>query len=565
MFLTPLTPPKRSAGMSAAGVAGVRSATRLGLFVAAALMGLPAIAADSTHSSHQVTQTAERVQMIVKSSRVLSLSDRIPRFQVHNEEILTATPISENQIQIFAKVPGSTELNLWDTQDQQYTVTVTIIGDAREVEGVLNSQLPLASLKVTPIRESAILSGYVTTADDVERAVAITEQFYGVVINNISVIGLQQVLLHTRIMEVSRTKARNLGIDLAFFGDVFDRSTSLLTGTKGLVSGTDTGPSLGLGDSNVSLNSIGRFNALIEALEKNDLVKLLAEPTLVSTHGRAANFTLGGRTPYVVSGANGAQSVNYLPFGTIVDFVPFVVGPGRVRLEVRAEVSERNESVGIALRDGTQIPGFLSRNVDTAVEMNAGETFAVAGLLYNRTEASIKRVPFLGSLPYGGSLFRNVSESTNQLELLIMVTPELVDAMAPHEVPPGGPGLNTQSPGQHEFYADGHIEVPNLKGDQCAYPSGGPGIPDRDIRYGTPMTPNHHYQNEVIVDPTIPSAVMEQPGEMMLLSPQANATPAPAATPAQRRGWGTGIRQAAARITPRPTGPESATLIEPRR
>ena len=564
MLLTPANPSKATAGWLGAVIAPLRDgwagwlATLLA--IAATTSGWPAVA-ESTHSSHEVTQTAERVQMIVKSSRVLSLSDRIPRFQVHNEEILTATPISENQIQIFAKVPGSTELNLWDTNDQQYTVTITIIGDAREVEGVLNSQLPLASLKVTPVRESAILSGYVTTADDVERAVAITEQFYGVVINNIHVLGLQQVLLHTRMLEISRTKARDLGIDLAFFGDVFDRSASVLTGTKGVVFGDNSSGAFTSGISgNTSVSVAGRFNSLIEALEGNNVVKLLAEPTLISTHGRAANFNLGGRAPYVVNGGNGNTTVEYLPFGTQIDFIPFVVGQGRLRLELRAEVSELDESVGINTA-GARVPGFRSRTVDTAVEMNAGETFAIAGLLFNRTEASVSRVPFFGSLPYAGALFRNITERKNEVELLIMVTPELVDAMAPHEVPAGGPGLNSHSPGQHEFYVDGHIEVPNLRGDRCGQPTCGPGIADGDIRYGVPPT---------LSVPQQPETLMEVPGEMILLPPQANATAGGrdgVASPAVRRGWGTEVRQASANASPRPrvAGIESATLIGPAR
>ncbi len=171
---------------------------------------------DST-VSHDISQSVERLEMLVKSSRILTLEERIPKFQVHNEEVLGATPVSQNQMQIFAKTPGTTQLNLWDTNDKLYTVDVTVLADAREVEGILSSQLPLASLKVMPINSGAIVSGTVTSVDDVDRAVAIVEQFYTTVVNNIKVVGVQQVLLHTRIMEVSRTKLRDLGIDWGTF------------------------------------------------------------------------------------------------------------------------------------------------------------------------------------------------------------------------------------------------------------------------------------------------------------------------------------------------------------
>ncbi|MEM8910297.1 MAG: pilus assembly protein N-terminal domain-containing protein [Planctomycetota bacterium] len=419
----------------------------------------------SVSADHTITQTVERMDMIVKSSRVLSLGDRIPRFQVHNEEILGATPVSENQIQVFAKNPGTTQVNLWDEDDKLFTIDVTVVADAREVEGILSSQLPLASLRVTPINESAILSGYVTSVDDVDRAVAIAEQFYTVVINNIEVVGVQQVLLHTRIMEVSRTKLRQLGIDLAFS----DTNFTILNG-PGAILDVARGSADGIfptgGASNLRFNVNGDFEALCEALHQNNLTKLLAEPTVVATHGRPARFTVGGRVPYIVPSGNGQVQVNYEDFGTSIDFLPFVIGPGRIRLEVRPEVSELDDARGININD-TVVPAFTSRYVETAVEMQAGQTFALAGLLQSRTEAVVRRTPVLGSIPYVGALFRNTREERNEIELLIMVTPELVDAMDPHDVPPGGPGLNSDSPDDVEFYAHGYIEVPNLKGDRC--------------------------------------------------------------------------------------------------
>ncbi|MEM6364132.1 MAG: pilus assembly protein N-terminal domain-containing protein, partial [Planctomycetota bacterium] len=428
--------------------------------VAQSASSLTSISAD-----HTISQTVERMDMIVKSSRVLSLGDRIPRFQVHNEEVLGATPVSENQIQVFAKNPGTTQINLWDTDDKLYTIDVTVVADAREVEGILSSQLPLATLRVTPINESAILSGYVTSVDDVDRAVAIAEQFYTVVINNIEVVGVQQVLMHTKILEVSRTKLRKLGVDLVFADDNFN----VLNGPSSLlnVAGNATPGATALGSVSTGRMSInGNFESLLEALQQDNLVKLLAEPTVVATHGRPARFTVGGRVPYIIpAGANQFQ-VAYEDYGTSIDFLPFVIGPGRIRLEVRPEVSEPDEVRGIRL-DNTIVPAFTTRYVETAVEMQAGQTFALAGLLQSRSESIARRTPFLGHLPYVGTLFRNIREERNEIELLIMVTPELVDAMDPMEVPIGGPGLNSDSPDNKELYCYGHIEVPNLKGDRC--------------------------------------------------------------------------------------------------
>jgi len=421
-----------------------------------------------TAVAHNISQPSERVEMIVKSSRILTLEERIPKFQVYNEQVVGATPVSQNQIQIFAKTPGTTQLNLWDTNDRLYTVDVIVMADARQVEGILESQLPLATLKVIPIETSAIISGTVTSVDDVDRAVAITEQFYTTVVNNIRVVGVQTVLLHTKIMEVSRTKLRDLGIDWGSVstGSYFYSAPSGLIDVA--VSGTGAFPTSGamLSATNKVFANAGDFQALVAALRKQDLIKFLAEPTVVATHGRPARFNVGGRVPYVVPN-NNSVTVNYEEFGTAVDFLPFVVGPGRIRLEVRPEVTEPDPSRSISA-EGIDVPAFSSRYVETAVELQAGQTFAIAGLLQSRTEAVSRATPFFGELPYIGVAFRRVTEVRNDIELLITVTPELVEAMDPHEVPRGGPGLNSMSPPDTDLYLHGHIEVPNLLGrDHC--------------------------------------------------------------------------------------------------
>ena len=444
---------------------------------------------NETPVSHNISQSVERLEMLVKSSRILTLEARIPKFQVHNEEVLGATPVSQNQIQIFAKTPGSTQLNLWDTEDKLYTVDVTVLADAREVEGILSSQLPFASLKVLPVNNSAIISGTVTSVDDVDRAVAIVEQFYPSVVNNIKVVGVQQVLLHTRIMEVSRTKLRDLGIDWGTSSsDSFFYSSpgGLIDIAGSTIGGALPSPEAALSATNRVFINGGDFEALITALRKQDLVKFLAEPTVVATHGRPARFNVGGRVPYIVPTGNNAVTINYEEYGTAVDFLPFVVGPGRIRLEVRPEVTEPDDSRAISAA-GIQVPAFSSRYVETAVELQAGQTFAIAGLLQSRTEAVTRATPWLGELPLVGMMFRRVRDERNDIELLITVTPELVDAMDPHEVPCGGPGLNSMPPCDTELYCHGHIEVPNMLGNDANCATDGYSIDGFGTMQGSPV------------------------------------------------------------------------------
>jgi pilus assembly protein CpaC len=422
-----------------------------------------------TSTSYEVRQPVQQLDMIVKTSRVITLEGRIPKFQVHNEELVSATPVSENQIQVFAKIPGATQLNIWDTEDRQYTIDISVVADARMVEGILNSQLPFASLKVTPIGEGSIISGTVTSAEDVERAVAITEQFYTTVINNIKVVGVQQVLLHTKLMEVSRTKLRELGIDWAFNGN-----TLSITSAPGAIAANGFQSQIVAGD----------FNALLAALRRDSLIKLLAEPTVVATHGRPARFSVGGEVPFIIPTGLGAFQIEYKEFGTSVDFLPFVVGPGRIRLEVRPEVSEPDAARGI-VTDGITLPAFTTRYVETAVEMQSGQTFAIAGLLQSRTETQTDKIPLLGEMPYMGVLFRKVRVLQNDIELLITVTPEFVEAMDPFEVPCGGPGLRSAAPSDKELYLKGYVEVPVINGE-CGMIGGGVGQPGTCVDGGQP-------------------------------------------------------------------------------
>ena len=258
-------------------------------------------------------------------------------------------------------------------------------------------------------------------------------------------------------MEVSRTKLRQLGIDWAkLTGDDF-----VIQSAAGLINAaaTQAGTISGTGDSMRFgiVSPGGTFGALIDVLKQNSLAKILAEPTLVTISGRPARFVVGGEIPIAVSGGLGVTTVEFREFGTIIDFVPIVKGNGRIHLEVRPHITEIDPS----LRDPvTGTPGFRTRSVDTAVEMMSGQTLALAGLIQTRVESENKGIPWLSDLPWIGAAFRRVQESVNEVELLIMVTPEIIAPLDPHEVPPFGPGGFTTSPSDFDLFVKGYMEVP---------------------------------------------------------------------------------------------------------
>lgn len=357
----------------------------------------------SLPGNHQIADAFERMELTVKTSRTLSLSTRIPRFQVHDEAVVSATPVSDHKIQISAKRPGTTQVNVWDTDDKLYTIDVTVVSDASPIETLLTSQLPLASLKVTPVNNAAIVSGFVTRADDVKLAIMIVEQFYATVINNIQVAGTTQVILHTRIMEVRCAKLRQLGLHTPWCNS-----------------------STGTSQSQHCYRADGHFDALMGSLEKQQLVKLVAAPSVIATHGQHASFVVGGRVPNVLSDCTGQSNVAYEEYGTRIDFLPLVVGVDRIRLQVRPEVSEPDPGRSISA-GAMQASAFTTRHVETTVEMQFGQTVLIAGFMQSRDKSIIRSTPVLSEVPGIGKLFRKVHCEHNEFELLIAITPELVD------------------------------------------------------------------------------------------------------------------------------------------
>lgn len=417
----------------------------------------------------RVTSASEQLKITVDSSRIITLRKRIPQAQVNNPEILELTALSPTQVQVFARKVGVTQVNLWDEDGNVYTVDVTVVGNSRELAMLLKSQFPNASIEVVPVSSGVLLSGYVDQPEQTKQIMEIAEEYYPKVISNLSVGGVHKVLLHVKVMEVSRTKLRELGFDWA---TVSKNGSTVLSAPTGILQDAASAATTG-GETfafTVVDDGVNAFIGVLDALRQDNLLRVLSEPTLVTVSGERAFFQVGGEFPIMVPQSLGTVSIEYRKFGTQVEFVPIVLGNGKINLEVWPRVSEIDNSQSVTLND-TTVPGLKVREVKTMVEMEAGQTLAIAGLVQTRTEAERRGLPLVSDLPYVGAAFRKVMERQNEIELLILVTPELVDAMEPEEVPACGPGTQTASPNDHELYLRGHIEVP-----RCC-PPGSPSIP----------------------------------------------------------------------------------------
>jgi pilus assembly protein CpaC len=180
---------------------------------------------------HEIKHSHDRVEMVVNSSRILKLDQKIPKAVVNNPELLDVTPLSPNEIQIFAKKAGVTQVNVWGEDEKIRAVDVIVFADAQELAMLLKHQFPNAALRVIPLANSVVISGYLDDADQVGRIIQMAEDFHPKVINNIRIGGVQQVLLHVKVLEVSRTKLRSAGFDFSQFG----ANNMAVSGISGLV------------------------------------------------------------------------------------------------------------------------------------------------------------------------------------------------------------------------------------------------------------------------------------------------------------------------------------------
>ena len=253
-------------------------------------------------------------------------------------------------------------------------------------------------------------------------------------INNMTVTGSQQVNIRVRFAEVSRTELQSYGVDwnVGYKSAGFEFN---MFQNNGVPSGNSGNFGLNLGQDH-GIN----FDILIEALQRNGIVKILAEPNLTAVTGQTAKFLAGGEIPIPIPQGNDVVTVQYKQFGVSLGFTPTLIGRNRIALNVQPEVSSLSDSGAAIGANGFQLPSFIVRRADTTVEVASGQTFAIAGLFQQRTARNVEKFPVLGDVPVLGPLFQSQRFQREETELVILITPYLVepvrDSLAtPHDRP----------------------------------------------------------------------------------------------------------------------------------
>lgn len=431
---------------------------------------------------------AQLITVPVNQGVLVDFSLPLKEVRVANPAIAEAAVTSPRQLLLSGKSFGTTQLVVWVNGGSQRVFNIAVDLDLERLQASIRAAVPQADVKVKALLNSVVISGNVPDATDAERVMQIARIYTESVVNHMKVAGSNQVMLHCTVAEVNRSVIRQLGFNgwMAgenfqdmFFVDNLDGINPSNIGAAGNVNVMGSVPFLtGMDGIPITGNTTLSFGfpraqmqIFVQALKENGLLTVLAEPNLVAISGQEATFLAGGEFPIPVpqGGTNNAITIDFKQFGVYLKFTPAVLGEGRIRLSVNPEVSEPDYSQAITLT-GYVVPGLVQRSVNTVVELGSGQTFAIGGLLSERTRASARKVPGLGDIPVLGQLFSSVRYQTNESEMIVLVTPEIVAPISPDQVN-YVPGDDRKAPNDFEFYVLGQQDALN------------PGTPRR---YGAP-------------------------------------------------------------------------------
>ena len=430
----------------------------------------------------EVVGEEQKLEMVIDSTRILRFGFDVENVFISNEKIVSIQPMDARQYFVAASTAGISTLTATDPKTgQTHSVNIYVQPDVRELQEKLSALFPDAALRVSAFRTGVAVTGFAPNGEMITRITDVARGYHDPVFNLIQVGGAQQIALQVQVLEVSRTKINDVGFDFAGANG----SSFYSNGVGGLLSSVTAaaggGAPAAAGAATARFGIVSGDNAFfgfIQALKKMQCAKLMAEPTLTTTSGVPAVFNNGGEFPILVPQSLGTSTVQYREFGTRVDFVPIVQADGQIQLNVRPYITERDEANAITLA-GATIPALRSRWAETTVTMASGQTLAIAGLTFQRSEGSNQGNPILADIPWVGAAFRRTRQTYNEIELLILVTPHFVEAADEGEIT-GGPGLNTRLPTDYELHVLGHVEVPidyPINGrtncnDNCAAPAG---------------------------------------------------------------------------------------------
>ena len=406
--------------------------------ITAALLGLAA--------GPFLAQSAEDLRITVGKSIVIDYPGDIRQISTSNPEVVDASPVTTREILMSGKGLGSATMVVWSKADQRMFYNVTVELNLEPLRRILQDTFPDEKIDIHSSRDSITLNGTVSNKDVADRVMALSGTFAKTVVNNLQVTPgpiEKQILLRVKFAELDRSRAQQFGVNLLSTGALKTigsvstgqfNSAQVTPGIKGAPSTITVTDALNFFAFRPDLN-IGAF---VKALEQENVLQILAEPNLVTTNGKEANFLVGGEFPVPILqgvGAAGAVTVQFKEFGIRLLFTPQMTANKTIKLALRQEVSTIDFANAVTLQ-GFLIPALSTRRAETNVELAEGQTFVVAGLMDNRETNALSKIPVISSIPILGSLFKSKIENKNNTELVMLVTPEVTEPLGPNDPKP---------------------------------------------------------------------------------------------------------------------------------
>jgi pilus assembly protein CpaC len=399
----------------------------------------------------------------VGKSVVIDLPRGIKDVLVADPKIANAVVRSAQRAYIIGAAVGQTNIVFFDADGQQIAAyDIAVKRDLNGVRAALKQALPNADIQIEGLGDGVMLLGSAATAIEAQQAGELAARLAGgaeKVVNSIAVRGRDQVMLKVTVAEVQRSIIKQLGIDLngtMSYGTAvvkFNNNNPFTANSAALVPGNNITGSFG---------SAPTVQATLRAMESAGVVRTLAEPNLTAISGESATFISGGEFPIptgvtcqtTTSGSIGqcVQTVSFKKFGISLNFTPVVLTEGRISLRVMTEVSEvSTENALTGGAGGTTIPSIKTRRAETTLEIPSGGAMAMAGLIQDQTKQAINGLPGLAQLPVLGTLFRSRDFVNNQTELMVLVTPYIVRAVAQKDLSRPDDGFASSSDPQADL------------------------------------------------------------------------------------------------------------------
>src|SRR5437867_2295079 len=420
----------------------------------------PSAAQPQSSPQQNVSSEGQALHILVGKSVVVNVQAPITRVLSSNPSVIETLATSPTEIVVEGRAAGSSSLILWDQSGRSQMLDVVVDVDVAGLRSAIERSYPDQHIDVQADGGRLILTGKVTDPKMIEDLTKMATVYSNQIVNSLSlaVSHDRQVLLEVKFAEVDRTRFSQVGVNLFSTG----AGNTLGTTTTGQFGGFGTqhitdiaGPGTHNGpfSTEQTINNVLNiflfrpdihFGAVIEALQQKSVLQILAEPNLMAINGQKATFLAGGEFPFpIVQPGNGftAVTIQFKPFGVRLEFTGNIASDGTIRLHVAPEVSTLDFTNALAIQ-GFTVPAISTRRAETELELKDGQSFGIAGLLDNRTQAQLSKVPGIGDIPVLGQLFRSRNINKSNTELLVLVTPHIIDPVHTTTPPPANPKLS---------------------------------------------------------------------------------------------------------------------------